>query len=384
VKSSATRVQRRDAQPLRQRLHNQYYYLRERLRGLPLPPTEMMYLVGGMRHAWWYVQGGSRAAQSVSETMQKSRIPMEQMKTVLDFGCGSGRVLRHWHNLARAGVRFYGTDYNPELVAWCRRTVPFATIGQNDLEPPLSYPDNAFDLIYALSTFTHWTVELQKAWMREFTRILKPGGCVLFTTHGDYYLPELPLEDQRRFLDGKPVVVNAEVDGSNACGAFHPHRYVRDELLETLNMLHWYPRSALGNPWQDIYLAQKPTDFSARVLINSGWQEREQPGASRRWSDPVARMTINYLSADSRFLRMKSAGVVRDTQLELMIGDRILEPITITKEWQTHYITLPEGLPIGAHHCTLRVREPFVPADVIAGSDDQRSLGILVDAIDLV
>ena len=71
---------------------------------------------------------------------------IEQFGSMLDFGCGCGRMIRHWHDLPRR--RLHGCDYNPLLVAWCSEHLPFAEFRGNALEPPLPYEDDQFDLVY--------------------------------------------------------------------------------------------------------------------------------------------------------------------------------------------------------------------------------------------
>jgi SAM-dependent methyltransferase len=242
--------------PLKLRLKNKRIYWAERLRGVPLPPTKMMYLVQGSHEADIFVDFGQRAFDTLWETLQKSHVDYH-FRTVLDFGCGCGRVLRHWKSRAK-DFQLHGTDYNPELVMWCRKVIPFAQIQQNGLEPPLSYSDNTFDLVYAFSTFTHWDVELQKAWMQEFKRILRPGGYIIFTTHGDYCLPLLPPALQTSFLAGQPIGGVAPNVGTNQYASFSPFQHVRDELLQDLELVEFYRRASRGTPWQDVYLARKP------------------------------------------------------------------------------------------------------------------------------
>jgi hypothetical protein len=71
-----------------------------------------------------------------------------------------------------------GADANPKPIEWNRRNLPGITFQLNKLEPPLSFADASFDLICALSVFTHIRLGLQKPWLRELTRLL--GPAVLF------------------------------------------------------------------------------------------------------------------------------------------------------------------------------------------------------------
>lgn len=244
--------------PLSLRVKNKGVYWREYFKRSPLPPTTMMHLVQGNYDADYFVQGGRRAFETITETLEKSYIPLRQFAAVLDFGCGCGRVLRHWKGLS-GQIQLYGCDYNPELVYWAQRTVPFATIARNQLEPPLAYPDNLFDFVYAFSTLTHWDLELQQAWMREFRRVLRPNGYLLFTTHGDYYAPRLPAELQAIFESGKAIgpALGKEIVGTNSYASFNPFVQVRDELLGELELVEFFRRASRGTPWQDVYVARK-------------------------------------------------------------------------------------------------------------------------------
>lgn len=238
-------------------LHRSPIYGREYLQGNPLPPPSVMNLVQGNIDPAYYVTNGRAAFETVTETLQKSWIDVSQMKRILDFGCGCGRVLRHWKPYAhRIGI--YGTDYNPELVYWSRRLCKHTTVGRNSAAPPLSYPDNFFDYVYALSVYTHLTLEMQNAWLDESYRVLKPGGVLLFTTHGDYTIPFMPPELVPVYENGEVVVINEENEGENVCASFHPFVYVQTQMLRGFELLQFFPRAGRGVPWQDVYLFQKP------------------------------------------------------------------------------------------------------------------------------
>jgi SAM-dependent methyltransferase len=230
--------------------------------GLALPPARLINVVAGSDEVAWFLEGGRLAATSMRALLARHGVALERLKTILDFGCGAGRVMRHWRTLE--GPALHGTDYNPELVAWCSAHLPFATFRVNRLNGGLDYPDASFDLIYAFSVFTHLTLEGQTFWIAELSRVLKPGGHLFFTTHGDHYVPHLSPRDQQQYRSGRLVVHRSSRAGSNACAAFHPESYVRQELARHLDVLEFVPEGALGNPRQDVYLLRKPKSLERR------------------------------------------------------------------------------------------------------------------------
>jgi SAM-dependent methyltransferase len=224
---------------------------------LPIPPTRLIYLVVNSREISWFLQSSKMGQQSILHALQRNGRRMENFEAVLDFGCGCGRIMRHWKSLT--GHHLYGTDYNPDLVGWCQRELGgIAEFKRNQLTPPLDYEDEKFDFIYAISVFTHLTEALQYAWMNELTRVLKPGGLLLLTVHGESRLYQLEPEEQQRFLSGQLVIKHEAAEGTNVCGAYHPAQWVRDNLAKGLEVVDFIPRGA-RNANQDIFLLRKPT-----------------------------------------------------------------------------------------------------------------------------
>jgi SAM-dependent methyltransferase len=232
--------------------------------GVPLPPAELRRLVTASGDPDWWVLSGCQDAQLIGELVERNGAPMADMAAILDFGCGSGRVTRWWVDLR--GPRVFGCDYDGRLAVWCQRNLPFATVKINPSAPPLPFGDATFDLVYAISLFTHLAEDAQERWMRDVTRVLRPGGLLLFTAHGERFLRHLDDAQRAAFRGGAHLVLAPELSGMEGCAAFHPPADVRDRLLPHAGLelvdavLEPRNEELLGSPMalQDNYLVRKP------------------------------------------------------------------------------------------------------------------------------
>ncbi|MDX1389535.1 MAG: methyltransferase domain-containing protein [Acidobacteriota bacterium] len=239
--------------PLRPRVlwRNLRWRLREGGDGPPIPSSKARYLVAGGCDIGWFVEGGALGAETVREALARNGYDLARVESLLDFGCGCGRVLRHLGDLPGS---IHGVELQPYLVTECRRTVPFASVSTGSPEPPLPFEDESFDLIYCFSVFTHLTDGQQILWRDEIRRVLRPDGLWIVTTQGIPYLPRLSRREQDRFRSGLSVCQNGEYRGRNFCQAYHPEVYVRDTLASGFTVLDFVPEGAKGNPVQDLYL----------------------------------------------------------------------------------------------------------------------------------
>jgi SAM-dependent methyltransferase len=210
--------------------------------GLPVPPADLIVRVAGTADVDWFLEGGRLGYETV-----RGLVPGE-LESVLDFGCGCGRVTRYWLG---AGTSVAGSDLNEDAIDWCRRNLPFARFEENGLAPPLAFDDGTFDLVYGLSVFTHLPEELQVGWLHELARVLRPGGRLLLTTHGVRYRDRLDAAEQERFDAGAIVVRWQEAAGSNLCAAYHPPGALR-RLADRFEEVAFVPEGARGNPHQDV------------------------------------------------------------------------------------------------------------------------------------
>ncbi len=234
--------------------HNRRYLARVERDGLPIPPARLRQLTTASPSIEWFLESGRAGADAIRQLLAEHRADLGEHRHLLDFGCGCGRVLRHW---APDSLSVDGCDYNPDLVAWCRRGLPFAHFEVNALEPPLPYTAARFDLVYALSVFTHLPEALQRPWAAELARVTDSSGHLIISTHGAAYRPTLTAEEQGRYDAGHLVVRNADEPGSNRCGVFASPDAILRTFTPWFEVLAHVREGARGNPPQDLVLLQR-------------------------------------------------------------------------------------------------------------------------------
>ena len=148
---------------------------------LRVPPMRLRARVGN-RSASEFLQAGKSTADALrNAARQHLQIEIESAGRVLDFGCGCGRTLRHFHP-----APIEGCDVDAAAIGWMRRSVAEDRFVVNGFDPPLPWPDATFDLLYSVSIFTHLDEQSQRDWLREIARVLKPSGAALLTVQGEH------------------------------------------------------------------------------------------------------------------------------------------------------------------------------------------------------
>ena len=226
------------------------------------PPSYLAYdAYSSCAHAW-YLETGRKAAQAIWKLLAPwlAGPGHASPALVVEWGCGPARIIRHLPAVCRrSDVRFIGTDYNRETIAWCQASVSGIAFEHNGLTPPLPMPDASVDALYCVSVFTHLSEEMHFAWIAEIARVLRPGGIVLMALNGDRFLPTLNDAERPRYESGQLVVRGNVLEGSRTYLAFHPPAFVRDKLLAGLEVLvHETNPDPHISSGQDIWIARRP------------------------------------------------------------------------------------------------------------------------------
>jgi len=251
----------RSAMPLARNAYALAYGLRDWSRPVdapvPIAPAKLRYRVGAIDPID-YLAIGQRCAQDIRRAAEKSGVHWTALSDVLDFGCGAGRTLV-W--LSGSGPRLHACDRDEECVSWCQANIPDVTVRVNDPAPPLPFEDDAFDLVYAVSVFTHLDESEQDAWLRELRRVTRPHGIGVFSFHGASLAKQLSPENHQR-LETHGILA-LPVRGlwglfPTYYNTFHTESYVREHWTRFGPVLEIEARGMNGH--QDLVVLRKETN----------------------------------------------------------------------------------------------------------------------------
>lgn len=230
--------------------------------GLPLPPPLLRQRVHGAFDAESYLALSNRIAADVDALFNSIGYELNSFARVLDFGCGSGRLLR---KLSTLPGELHGTDIDAEAIDWCRKNLPFAKTTVNGALPPTSYPDDFFDCVIAISVFTHLNEEMQFAWLTELQRITAPRGVLLLSVHGNVARKDYAAEVKDSVKDDSVHFIVSETGSFKRDrlpnfyqDAQHTRAYVEREWARHFEVLG-YGEAAI-NDHQDAVLLRKPAE----------------------------------------------------------------------------------------------------------------------------
>lgn len=144
----------------------------------PFPPAALMMRVSGVDDD---VTFAAHARDIYAALRAATPKPLHEFKSILDFGCGSGRVARMFEGFSG---RYVGADIDREAVEWLGKNLPWVTPAITVPRSPLPFEDAQFDCVISVSVLTHMTEKDSKFYLSELRRVCRPGATLLLTVHG--------------------------------------------------------------------------------------------------------------------------------------------------------------------------------------------------------
>lgn len=126
--------------------------------------------------------------------------PTQEVKRVLDFGCGHGRIARHIQAMFPRAERFF-LDADPGAAAFCAKQFGGVEVPASTDFDALTLP-GSLDLIWLGSVITHTSHERTVTLMNKLADALAPDGVIIATVHGPFAITRhsmVPMIDAERW-----------------------------------------------------------------------------------------------------------------------------------------------------------------------------------------
>ena len=164
-----------------------------------VPPTGRLFIGSGD-----FVLTGNRFAERLTQYAN-----LNQESTVLDIGCGIGRLARPLTQIITPPGKYCGFDVVKMGITWCNKNISaryphfefkhvalsndlYNNSGQDASAFSFPYYNNSFSIAVALSVYTHLLPDETNRYLSETARVLQTGGVAFFTFFIDDEQKPLP------------------------------------------------------------------------------------------------------------------------------------------------------------------------------------------------
>ena len=228
-----------------------------------MPKESIQVQYTGLSQQQTFIQGLTyldlckKIAERQSNSFENSNVGI-----VMDFGSGWGRITQLL-SLYFEPDRITGCDVMNSAIDEAKRNGVRAKFTKTEAWPPTSLQNETVDYIFSFSVFSHLSEDNAWAWIREFHRILRPGGLAFLTTrhksffnyldtlHKETDIPSFANGAHKAFRDIESAKESYDqglfcFDGLGGGGkgltpvygeAFIPPKYVHDKYGKTFSVV---------------------------------------------------------------------------------------------------------------------------------------------------
>jgi len=128
----------------------------------------------------YYFRDGANSSRILTDLLQQY-LSENQAPHVLEFASGYGCVSRHLKN--NKNIDLTTCDIHPAAIEFIKHKLGIKSIQSSD-KPELLVAAQNYDVVFALSFFSHMPFTTWERWLRRLVLLTNPGGLIIFTTQG--------------------------------------------------------------------------------------------------------------------------------------------------------------------------------------------------------
>ncbi|MBW1645006.1 MAG: methyltransferase [Deltaproteobacteria bacterium] len=204
----------------------------------------------------YYFWQGLESAKKLSFLMEKHLDSKDKSPELLEFASGFGAVTRHLVKVLPA-VNITACDIHEKAVEFIKENLSTNAVLSSHLPESLELPKK-YDVVFALSFFSHMPRETWGRWLQALSRLVEAGGLLIFTTHGEVSRKHFAYPEMDK--DGfwfKAVSEQKDLDVNEYGMTVTLKKFVQTELNELENFDLCFYEEAFWWEHQDVYVLKR-------------------------------------------------------------------------------------------------------------------------------
>lgn len=210
-----------------------------------------------------YFSGGEDCARKFASLCE--RLLNREPTSVLEFAAGYGRVARYSRNLM-PGTEWHASDIHREAIDFLQSRLGVSA-HLSSSRPEAWSIGRTFEIVFALSFFSHIPDATFRRWLVRLWTALEPGGFLIFTTHGAVSLRNMKAAFDKRGYYWNQASDQLDLNPSDYGTSAVSRRYVeralapiRDADLVQYSEAFWWNH-------QDLYVVRKKAESRYSRLV---------------------------------------------------------------------------------------------------------------------
>lgn len=145
----------------------------------------------------YYFNDGRASADKLRHLVEQDLGMAGKTISLLEFASGYGAVTRHLPNTL-PNARIVACDIHPAAMEFLKTRLRAEVLLSNSV-PEKFMPPQKFDVVFALSFFSHMPRSTWGRWLKQLYSVVAPDGYLIFTTQGPtskQFFPDAVLTDE--------------------------------------------------------------------------------------------------------------------------------------------------------------------------------------------
>lgn len=130
-----------------------------------------------------YLSDGWRTSYELMIILEEVGRSLVRCTSFLEFASGYGRLTRHLAKFPGAG-KVSVSDVMPGAIEFCQQRFGVSGFPSSPEPEKVAFPQQ-YEVVFVLSLFSHLPKSTWSQWLLALYGAVAPGGCLIFTTHGE-------------------------------------------------------------------------------------------------------------------------------------------------------------------------------------------------------